>query len=131
MADGWEESTDGQKPQDQFWTKQRPEDPVHKVWVAGHKYPDFVRVRFYMKSAEDQEMVRRALDSMESPLKGLVLETPKRNQQDKVKQSLCGFSLDGRISGAALDALPGMGDPATVADHFHDMIQVAMATGTA
>ncbi len=130
MAGGWEESKVCGTKDGEFWSKERKSDPVHKVWVAAHKHPEFVRVRMYMKSALDRDMVRGVLDFTKIPLKGLALAIPRANQQDKIKHPLSGFSLDIVMSGPALDAVPGLDDPATVADHFHDLILAAESSGT-
>lgn len=122
MAGGWEESKIGGTVPDQFWSKAREEGPVHRIWVSGDKHPVSLQVRLYVKTPEAREDVRQTLDAARTPLPALDLSYPKSQQKDP----RCKYALDLTVSAAALGATPGMGDPATVADHFHDLISVTV-----
>jgi hypothetical protein len=89
--------------------------------VAGHRYPESLRVLIHTESAEARGAIVQLLGATTTPLRGLTIRNARGRDQDP----RCAFALEVALHRKAIDAAQGLGDPATVADHFHDLIQVA------
>lgn len=107
------------------WTAPRQSALVHKVYVQGSQFPKLLKVRLYLSTDGERRKVQDRLIATRSPLKGIMVTCERSEDTEEG----CAFALDLVITGTVLGALPGMENPATAADHFHDLILAAETSG--